>query len=192
MRPSMDIARFSHDDALKALDATPDGLSQEEARRRLAQHGPNSLQEIKGPSLTKRFLQQFSHFLAILLWIAAGLSFLAETLKPGEGMAALGWAILAVILINAVFSFVQEYKAERAVQALRGLLPATAWVVRSGQHQQIPRRELVPGDMLLLEEGEQVPADARLLEAVGMRVDNSSLTGEAKPKRRTAEPVTGG
>src|SRR3990167_9068820 len=110
----MDIARLASSDALKALDTTPDGLSHEEARRRLAQYGPNSLQEIKGPSLAKRFLQQFTHFLAILLWIAAGLSFLAETLKPGEGMATLGWAILAVILINAVFSFVQEYKAERA------------------------------------------------------------------------------
>ncbi|MGH9650101.1 MAG: cation-translocating P-type ATPase, partial [Terriglobales bacterium] len=104
-------------------------------------------------------------------------------------MATLGWAILGVILINAMFSFVQEYKAERAVQALHRLLPATVWVVRAGHPQQIPRGELVPGDLLLLEEGEQVPADARLIESTGMRVDNSSLTGEAKPKRRTAEPV---
>ncbi len=188
----MDIARLAPDDALKALNTAPGGLSPEEARRRLAQYGPNSLRQVKGPPLARRFLRQFTHFLALLLWIAAGLSFLAETLKPGEGMATLGWAILAVILINAVFSFVQEYKAERAVQALHRLLPATAWVLRASQHQQIPRRELVPGDVLLLEEGEQVPADARLLEAVGMRVDNSSLTGEAKPKRRTAGPAAEG
>jgi sodium/potassium-transporting ATPase subunit alpha len=184
-----DISRLRDSEVLKELDTSPPGLLPEEARRRLVQYGPNSLQEVRGPSLARRFLRQFSHFLAILLWIAAGLSFLAEGLKPGEGMATLGWAILGVILINAVFAFVQEYKAERAVQALRRLLPATAWVLRSGHAQQVPRRELVPGDVLLLEEGEQVPADARLVEAVGMRVDNSSLMGEAKPKRRTADPM---
>jgi sodium/potassium-transporting ATPase subunit alpha len=188
----MDIARLAPSDALKECQSGPDGLSHEEARRRLLQYGPNSLQEVKGPPLARRFIQQFTHFLAILLWIAAGLSFLAETLKPGEGMATLGWAILAVILINAVFSFVQEYKAERAVQALHRLLPAASWVIRAGQQRQVTRQELVPGDVFLLEEGEQVPADARLLEAVGVRVDNSSLTGEAQPKRRTAEPVAEG
>ncbi len=188
----MEIFRLRDSEVLKELGTSPDGLLQEEARRRLLLHGPNSLQEVKGPPLTKRFLRQFTHFLALLLWIAAGLSFLAEALKPGEGMATLGWAILGVILINALFTFVQEYKAERAVQALRRLLPATAWVVRSGHTTQVPRRELVPGDFLLLEEGEQVPADARLIESIQMRVDNSSLTGEAKPKRRLAEPVTAG
>ncbi|MEK6618241.1 MAG: HAD-IC family P-type ATPase, partial [Nitrospirota bacterium] len=187
----MDINRFPESEVLKELDTSSAGLSQEEAGRRLLRYGPNSLREVKGPSLTRRFLRQFLHFLALLLWIAAGLSFVAETLQPGQGMAMLGWAILGVILLNAIFSFIQEYKAERAVQALHRLLPATAWVSRSGHQQQVPRHELVPGDVLLLEEGEQVPADARLVEAVGMRVDNSSLTGEAKPKRRTAEPVTG-
>jgi len=186
-----DVFRLQASEVFKELATSPVGLSHEEARQRLLQHGPNSLREVKGPSLTRRFLRQFLHFLALLLWIAAGLSFVAETLQPGQGMAMLGWTILGVILLNAIFSFIQEYKAERAVQALHRLLPATAWVFRSGHQQQVPRHELVPGDVLLLEEGEQVPADARLVEAVGMRVDNSSLTGEAKPKRRTAEPVTG-
>ncbi len=185
----MDIARLEIKEALNALGSRPTGLSPEEARLRLLRDGPNSLQEVRGPSLVLRFLRQFTHFLALLLWIAAGLSFLAEFFQPGQGMATLGWAILAVILINACFSFIQEYKAERAVQALRRLLPAMAWVLRSGQPQEVPRRELVPGDLLLLEEGEQVPADARLIEAIGLRLDNSSLTGEAKPKRRTAEAV---
>ncbi|MEW6544701.1 MAG: cation-transporting P-type ATPase [Nitrospirota bacterium] len=189
---TMDLSGLSPEEALKALQTGPTGLSQEEAARRLAQVGPNSLQEIKGPSLPRRFLRQFTHFLAILLWLAAGLSFLAEGFQPGQGMATLGWAILGVILINALFTFVQEYKAERAVQALHRLLPATAWVLRSGQPEQIARHALVPGDLLLLEEGEQVPADARLVEVVAMRVDNSSLTGEAKPKRRTAEPAGAG
>ena len=167
------LHRLSEADALKALDTSPAGLSHEEARGRLLQVGPNSLQEIKGAPLASRFLRQFTHFLAILLWIAAGLSFLAEALHPGQGMATLGWAILGVILINATFTFVQEYKAERAVQALRRMLPAMAWVIRAGHAEQVSRRELVPGDILLLEEGEQVSADARLIEANHMRVDNS-------------------
>jgi sodium/potassium-transporting ATPase subunit alpha len=171
-----------------ALGTSPAGLSADEARRRLTQYGPNSLQ-VKTASLTYRFLRQFTHFLALLLWIAAGLAFTADYLHPGEGMATLGWAILGVIFVNAVFAFFQEYRAERAVQALRQLLPTHAWVLRAGRHQQISRNEIVPGDILLLEEGEQVPADARLVEALGMRVDNSSLTGESRPKRRTADPV---
>lgn len=186
----MDIARLEIKEALKALGSRPTGLSPEEANLRLLRDGPNSLQEVRGPSLFLRFLRQFTHFLALLLWVAAGLSFLAEFFQPGQGMATLGWAILGVILINACFSFIQEYKAERAVQALRRLLPAMAWVLRSGQPQEVPRRDLVSGDLLLLEEGEQVPADARLIEAVGLRLDNSSLTGEAKPKRHRAEAVT--
>jgi sodium/potassium-transporting ATPase subunit alpha len=184
--------RLRDTEALKMLDTSPSGLSHEEVHRRLLQTGPNSLQEIKSTPLASRFLRQFTHFLAILLWIAAGLSFLAEALHPGQGMATLGWAILGVILINAVFTFVQEYKAERAVQALRRMLPATAWVIRAGHAEQVSRRELVPGDILLLEEGEQVSADARLIEANHMRVDNSSLTGEALPRPRRIEPVPAG
>jgi sodium/potassium-transporting ATPase subunit alpha len=107
-------------------------------------------------------------------------------------MATLGWAIFGVIVINAVFAFVQEYKAERAVQALHRLLPANAWVVRGGQSVAIARSEIVPGDLLLLEEGERVPADARLIETTDMRVDNAALTGESIPKRRIAEAVENG
>ncbi len=189
------IQRAVHDlpsgEVYAALATSSAGLSPEEARQRLVRYGPNSLQ-VKTVSLTRRFFRQFIHFLALLLWIAAALAFSAEHLHPGEGMATLGWAILGVIIVNAVFAFFQEYKAERAVQALRQLLPPHAWVLRSGHHQQVPRTEIVPGDVLLLEEGEQIPADARLVEAVGMRVDNSSLTGESQPNRRIADPVGGG
>ncbi len=179
-------------EVFQQLGTVPSGLSQEEARHRLAAYGPNTLLEADGYSVAKGLLRQFTHFLAILLWIAAGLAFLAESMKPGEGMVTLGWAILGVIVINAVFAFFQEYKAERAVHALHRLLPARAWVMRSGQPQDVSRSEIVPGDVLLIEEGEQIPADARLVEAVEMLVDNSSLTGESRPKRRTAEPVTDG
>ena len=186
-----DFSAHSSSDVLQTLGTTADGLSQEEAHRRFLQYGPNKLPEGTGFPLAQRLVRQFTHFLALLLWVAAGLAFLAETLKPGEGMATLGGVILGVIVLNAIFSFVQEFKAERAVQALRRLLPVTVWVLRDGQPHQISRFDVVPGDVLLLEEGEQVPADARLIEANQMRVDNSALTGEARSQRRTAEPVSG-
>ena len=176
----------------KHLGTREGGLSPEEAQQRLSRYGPNVLKEPSHYSLIRGFLHQFTHFLAILLWIAAALAFTAEFMKPGEGMATLGWAILGVIVINAVFAFFQEYKAERAVHALHRLLPARAWVLRSNQPHDVSRSEIVPGDVLLIEEGEQIPADARLIEAAEMRVDISSLTGESQPKRRTAEPVADG
>ena len=186
------IHQLQTDEVFQQLGTAPSGLSSEEARRRLATYGPNTLLEAEGYSVAKGLLRQFTHFLAILLWIAASLAFAADTMKPGEGMATLGWAILGVIVINAVFAFFQEYKAERAVHALHRLLPARAWVLRSGQPVEIARSEIVPGDLLLIEEGEQIPADARLVEAIEMRIDISSLTGESRPKRRTAESVTDG
>jgi sodium/potassium-transporting ATPase subunit alpha len=189
---ALEICRLAPSQVYRALTTSPQGLSAEDVRRRTIRHGPNSLQALRRTPLIGRFVRQFTHFLALLLWVAAGLAFVADALHQGEGMATLGWAILGVILINAVFAFLQEYKAERAVQALRSLLPAKAWVMRDGQQQQIARSELVPGDVLILEEGEQIPADARLTEAIGMRVDNSSLTGESKPQRRIAESVTDG
>ena len=147
-------------------------MSPEEAQRRLSRYGPNVLEEPGHYSLIRGFLRQFTHFLAMLLWIAVALAFTAEFMKPGEGMATLGWAILGVIVINAVFAFFQEYKAERAVHALHRLLPAKAWVLRSDNRIEVSRSEIVPGDVLMLEEGEQISADARLIEAAGMRVDN--------------------
>lgn len=179
-------------EAFKYLETGEGGLSPEEALRRLGRYGPNVLEGPSRYSLIQGFLRQFTHFLAILLWIATALAFTAEFMKPGEGMATLGWAILGVIVINAVFAFFQEYKAERAVHALHRLLPARAWVLRSHQPHDVSRNEIVPGDVLLIEEGEQIPADARLIEAADMRVDLSSLTGESQPKRRTAEPVDDG
>jgi sodium/potassium-transporting ATPase subunit alpha len=185
----VNIASLTAADALKALDSSPAGLSLEEAQVRYAQYGPNSLRTPSRFSVLREFAGQLTHFLAILLWIAAGLSFLADWLQPEEGVAMMGWTIIGVIVINAVFAFFQEYRTEHALRTLQRLLPSQSWVLRLGQPQQVPREQLVPGDLLLLEEGEQVPADARLIDAAGMRVDNSSLTGESLPARRTAEPI---
>ena len=187
-----DINRLSTEDVFKRLETGDGGLTSDEARRRLKQFGPNVLAEPDRYSVVRGLTCQFTHFLAVLLWIAVGLSFAADFMRPGEGMATLGWAILGVIVINALFAFVQEYKAERAVQALRRLLPDKAWVTREGQSLQVARSEIVPGDVLLLEEGERVPADARIIEAMGLRVDNAALTGESRPKRRIAEATDEG
>lgn len=187
-----DIHRLSAEEVLKRLESSEGGLSPNETQRRLAQYGRNVLSEPDRFLLLRGLVRHFTHFLALLLWIAAGLSFAAEFMRPGEGMATLGGAILGVIVINAGFAFFQEYKAERAVQVLHRLLPDKAWVRRSGQLIECVRSEIVPGDVLILEEGERIPADARLIEANGMRVDNAALTGEAKPKRRTAESTEDG
>jgi sodium/potassium-transporting ATPase subunit alpha len=186
------LHQLTVDEVFKHLESREGGLSPEEAQQRLSRYGPNVLEEPSHYSLFRGFLHQFTHFLAIMLWIAAALSFTAEFMKPGEGMATLGWAILGVIVINAGFAFFQEYKAERAVHALHRLLPARAWVLRNNQPHDVSRSEIVPGDVLLIEEGEQIPADARLVEAAEMRVDLSSLTGESQPKRRTAGPIIDG
>ncbi len=187
-----DINRLSVEDALKRMESGCGGLTNDEAGRRLAEFGRNVLVQPDRYSAFRGLPRHFTHFLAVLLWIAAGLSFAAELMKPGEGMAMLGWAILGVIVINAVFAFLQEYKAERAVQALHLLLPDKSWVMRGGQTVEVARSEIVPGDVLILEEGERVPADARLIDASGMRVDNAALTGESKPKRRTADVADDG
>jgi sodium/potassium-transporting ATPase subunit alpha len=187
-----DIHQLSTEDVLKRLETGSGGLRPDEAQRRLAQYGRNVLSGPDHFSLLRGLARHFTHFLAILLWIAAGLSFAADFMRTGEGMATLGWAILGVIIINAGFAFFQEYKAERAVQALHRLLPDKAWVKRGGQSIEAARSEMVPGDVLILEEGERIPADARLIEASGIRVDNAALTGESKPKRRTAEATEDG
>jgi len=186
------LHQLTNAELFKHLGTRESGLSSEEAQQRLSRYGPNVLEGPSRYSLVRAFLRQFTHFLAILLWIATVLAFTAEFMKPGEGMATLGWAILGVIVINAAFAFFQEYKAERAVHALHRLLPARAWVLRNNQPHDVSRDEIVPGDVLLIEEGEQIPADARLIDAVDMRVDLSSLTGESQPKRRTVEAVIDG
>ncbi|BFU94806.1 MAG: ATPase [Nitrospira sp.] len=184
------IAQMSVETVYKELGTTSTGLMGEDARRRLAHYGLNRLRDQADFSALRHFLNQFTHFLAILLWIAAGLSFLTEYLEPGKGVAALGWVIVGVIVINAMFAFVQEYRADRTAHLLQRLLPATAWVLRAGQPEEVPREEIVPGDLLLLEEGHHVSADARVVEAFGMRADNSSLTGESIPRRRITEALS--
>jgi calcium-translocating P-type ATPase len=156
------------------LETGPDGLGGAETARRRAACGPNRLERVRRQPLAWRFLEQFWSFFAVLLWVAGGLAFVA-------GLPELGWAVFAVVVVNGVFGFFQEYRAERAVEALEELLPRTVTVVREGQEARIPATEVVPGDVLRLGEGDQVPADGYLLEGAGLRVDQSLLTGESQP-----------
>ena len=134
------------------------------------------------------FAREFTHFFAIILWVGAALAFLADHFDPGQGMARLGVAIVGVILVNGIFSFWQEYKAERAVAALRQLLPQKVQALRAGEIVEVLAIDLVPGDIVLLEEGNAVPADCRLIEAFGLRVNTATVTGESLPKARNADP----
>ncbi|EGW19865.1 cation-translocating P-type ATPase [Methylobacter tundripaludum] len=184
----MKIHQFTADEALASLKTSHDGLSQAEVEYRLDEYGPNRVEEVRGESLIFRFIKEFIHFFALILWLAAGLAFFAESQQPGGGMATLGYAILGVILINGLFSFWQQYRAERALSALQKLLPYYVKVLREGKAGLILAADLVPGDAILLQEGDNVPADCRLLEAFSLRVNNATVTGESLPQARDAEP----
>ncbi|MBI3596425.1 MAG: cation-transporting P-type ATPase, partial [Nitrospirae bacterium] len=184
----MKIHHLTVDEALKSLHSGPEGLPVAEAGRRRSEFGPNRVERIREESLVLRFLKGFAHFFALILWVAAGLAFWAEWNDPGKGMVTLGLAILGVILINGLFSFWQEYRAEQAIAALQNLLPRQVKVLRDGKVVPTPSEELVPGDVVDLEEGDHIPADCRLIQGFGVRVNNATVTGESLPKARDAHP----
>jgi len=163
---------------LRDLRTTADGLGSREAARRLLVHGPNELPRGKRAGWAGQLLRQFTHPLALLLWLAAVLATVA-------GTPILSWAIVAVIVINAVVAFLQERQAQRAVEALGRYLPQQARALRDGAVETIPASELVPGDVLLIAEGDRVSADARLISG-SIEVDLSALTGESVPVPRSA------
>ena len=163
------------------LRTSPTGLAGREAVRRMLVYGPNELIRRGGRRWPRELLAQFTQPLAILLAVAAVLAWVA-------GTVALSVAVVAVILLNAGFAFVQEMQAERAVEALAAFLPATARVVRDGVRSQIAARDLVPGDVLIVSEGDRVCADARIIDGT-IVMDLSALTGESMPASRSAEPV---
>ena len=174
VEPTAGERRLPAELTLALLHSTPLGLGADEAARRLAAVGPNRIERVRGRPLAVRLLEQFWSVFAVLLWIGGGLAFLA-------GLPELGWAIFAVIVVNGVFGFLQEYRAERAVEALQELLPRRITVVRDGAERPVPTAELVPGDVVRLEEGAQVPADGQLLDAADLTLDQSALTGESQP-----------
>ncbi|HIK32210.1 MAG TPA: cation-transporting P-type ATPase [Oscillatoriales cyanobacterium M59_W2019_021] len=166
----------------ESLGTSDRGLSASEAALRLHQQGYNELPEPPQRPLWLRFTDQLTHFMALLLWVAGILAFISHTPE-------LGWAIWAVIWINAIFSFWQEFQAERALSALKSVLPAQVKVFRDGALTTIPARELVTGDVMQLEEGDRISADARLVSAESLYLDLSVMTGESLPVARNPHPV---
>ncbi len=167
---------------LRHLATSAEGLTTSEARRRLVRYGPNQLAEAPPPSLWSKLWDQFNNFVVWLLIVAAVVS------------AALGdWveaaAIMAIVILNAVLGLVQESRAEQALAKLQQMAAPEAHVIRDGRRQVVPAREVVPGDIVLLEAGNYVPADVRLLESVNLRIDESALTGESSPVTKDATIV---
>ena len=178
-RPAGETARESLDLLYRDLRARPGGLTGREAARRLVEYGPNELERRAGARWPEQLARQVTHPLALLLWVAAALAFVA-------GMPPLGIAILVVIVLNAAFAFVQERQAERAVEALQRYLPPMATAIRDGHALEVEARSLVPGDLVVLHEGDRISVDARLLDGA-LEVDLSTLTGESQPVYRAAE-----
>jgi len=183
------IQNLAPEQVFAALESRPQGLSAAEAAERLREIGRNSVEVHDRWRHLRSLCRQFSNFFAILLIISASLCFVADHLQPGENMAVLGWALAGVALLNALFSFAQEYRAERAMDALRHYLPPRVQVRRDDLVASILAEELVPGDVLLLAEGDRVPADARLVETEGLLANNAPLTGEALPLPLIADPT---
>lgn len=181
----MKILKLPTSEVYKYLDTSKDGLDLNEAQKRVGVYGPNKIEVVKKTPIYYKFLANLYQLLALLLWGASVLAFLS-------GTPQLGFAIIAVIFINAIFSFWQEYQAEKAIEALKKILPSTAKVIREGKQDEILSSQLVPGDIIVLEEGDNISADARLVEAYQMKVDSSTLTGESKPVRKISDPVEKG
>ncbi len=171
------------DEVLLALQSTPNGLRESEVQDRAEKYGENVLPHTAKRAWYQEFALNFVHLFALLLWVGAALAWFA-------GMPELAIAIIAVIIINGSFSYWQEYQAERAAEALAALLPHQVTVCRAGQAQRIAASALVPGDILILTEGDAIPADARIITAERLRVDISSLTGESRPVPRTAIAIS--
>jgi len=170
------------EDVVAKLATSRIGLSQNEAKRRLEYSGFNELEPEKKPSSLAMFLRQFKNVLVIILLAATLIS-----LALGETIDAV--VIFGIVFVVSLLGFVQEYRAERALEALKRMAALTATVIRGGMESEIPARELVPGDIVVLSVGDKIPADLRLIEAVNLRVDEATLTGESVPSEKGIDPV---
>jgi len=167
------------DGVLALLETSNEGISDEEAVKRLAEYGPNELQEEGGTKWYHILWEQFTSLLVVVLIISAAVSgYLA--LQEGEAMTDM-YVILLIVVMNGILGFVQEYRAEQAVEALKAMVSPRVLVMRGGKEEDIDSKELVPGDIVLLEAGSRVPADCRLIEAANLEVDEAALTGESRP-----------
>jgi len=190
--PAGDVWALPQEGVFDSLHTSPRGLVEDEAFRRLQRYGRNVLPAKVGRPIYFRFLYQFTTLFAIMLEVAAVLVFIAAMLSTGasrQDNINVTVAILGVVLLNATIGFFQEYRAEKATEALQKLVPANAKVVREGEVTIVPAAELVPGDLIQLEEGDSISADARLIRQYEMSTINIALTGESDAVRKTADPI---
>ncbi|QJQ93993.1 MULTISPECIES: cation-transporting P-type ATPase [Halomonadaceae] len=173
------------EEGLERLGSSDKGLTDSEAEQRLDKHGPNELQQEQGRPWWKRLLEQFNNILMYILLVAALASL-------GLGHILDAAAIVGVVVIVAMIGFIQEGKAEQALESIRGMLSPHAQVIREGKRREVDAKELVPGDIVMLESGDRVPADLRLIEARRFRTEEAALTGESTPVDKSIEPVEEG
>ena len=189
----MKFHNSSKEDALKHLSSAVNGLSSTEAARRLEHYGRNKLADAQKESLLRRFLKQLIEPMTVILIIAAAISAgieIYEGLSSGHfGFPSDVVIILAVVLINAILGVLQESKAEKAIEALQEISGATSKVIRDGRQISVKSEELVIGDIIVLEAGDAVPADARLLESASLKAEEAALTGESIPVNKTDEII---
>ena len=178
----------SSEEVLQELGVTAEGLSTEEAQRRLEKYGHNKLKEAEKPSLIQRFLAQLKDPMLIILMIAAAVSALTGMIS-GENEWAEVIIIIAVVLLNAILGVIQESKAEAAIEALQTMTAATCKVLRDGKMVVLHSDELVPGDVILLEAGDAVPADGRIIENASLKIEEAALTGESVPVNKVLEAL---
>lgn len=178
-----DFYRLSGEQVCQEFGVDPQrGLSTEEAKRRLEKYGPNQLAEKKKRTVLQMFLSQFTDFLIIILLAAAVISIIV-----GEAVDAI--LIMIIVVLNATLSTIQESKAEKSLQLLKKMAAPVARVLRDGVVQTVPSPEIVPGDVIILEAGNYVPADGRLIESVNLSVSEAALTGESQPVEKSIEPI---
>ena len=178
--------------AALATDAAR-GLSSSEAQHRLQQYGPNRLKSAPETPWWKRLLEQFENFLVIILLVATVISVI-EWLLQDPRESALPYeaiVILAIVILNAMLGFIQESRAEKSVRALMALAAPESTVIRDGDRQRIATHEIVPGDIVLVEAGDKIPADSRLIEVANLKTDEAPLTGESMPVSKETRPIDG-
>ena len=183
----MEEYKLSVQENLKETNSSPEGLSSEEANKRLAEYGPNRLKEAPKPTLLQRFIEQLKDPMLIILMAAAAVSAVTNYFS-GEGFAEV-FIIIIVVLLNAILGVYQESKAEAAIEALQTMTAATSKVLRDGKQVLLHSDELVPGDIVVLEAGDAVPADGRLLESASLQIEEAALTGESVPVHKVIEAL---
>ncbi len=192
--PARSLTSLDASEALAALGSSRRGLGEDEIAARRAASGRNALPPPRRPSVAAELAAQFTNMFAVILMIAAGLTFLTYLLSTPRDPAnlELTFGILGVVALNALIGFTQEHAAERTAEALQSMLPHTARALRTGRLTELGVDELVPGDLVVLEAGDAVPADGRVVEAHELAVDLAALTGESQPVSRTDQPVEAG